>query len=86
MINSKDNQVEWASLMYELEDAREHLESLVNQMPEKGIIDEVDYSVDLGHVFAHLNRAWNTRHLKQQIPKEQWAEYSGFPNDLEPVG
>lgn len=86
MISNKENPVEWAALMYELEDARDHLENLAKAMAEAGAIDEIDYSVDLGHVFAHLNRAWNIRDLTHEIPDNEWRKLSAFPMDLEPVG
>lgn len=86
MINNKSNPVEWAMLVTELDEAREHLESLTNSMAEAGAIDETDYAVQLGHVFAHLNRAWNNRDLKGEMPEDEWAKSSQFPSDLEPVG
>ena len=85
MINSKEDPAEWAALMYELEDARDHLGDLVKQMLEAGAIDEAEYSVNLGHVFAHLNRAWNTRNLKQVSQESRQGSYSEYPTDLEPV-
>jgi hypothetical protein len=72
--------------MYELEDAREHLEDLVKRMLEAGTIDESIYSVDLGHVFAHLNRAWNTRDQEREYPESERDRFTRYPTDLEPVG
>ena len=43
MINIKTNPIEWSSLMYELEDAKEHLESLIIEMSKNGSIDEIEY-------------------------------------------
>ena len=86
MIDKEGNPVEWAMLLYELEDAREHLSSLVNQMNAAGGIDEVDYAVQLGHVFAHLNRGWNPRSLKGEIPDGEREKFTRFPDNLDPVG
>ena len=86
MINENESPVEWAMLLTELDDAKEHLESLIKSMTGAGIVDESEFSVQLGHVFAHLNRAWNSRDLKGQIGEEQWAIFSTFPKDLDPVG
>lgn len=85
MINSKDNPLEWSQLMYELEDAHEHLGRLVKDMHREGRIDVEAYAVDVAHVFAHLNRAWNTRDFVGEMSEKQQAQYRAFPNDLQPV-
>jgi hypothetical protein len=88
MLNYRDHPVAWAMLMYELDDASEHLESLINQMQVAGAIDEEDFAVQLGHVFAHLNRAWNGRDdetLADQTQEEHELR-SRFPPDLHPGG
>jgi hypothetical protein len=61
MITKKDNYAEWALLLYELEDAKEHLETLMQEMADDPEFDEVDYRIGLGHIYTHLNRAWNAR-------------------------
>lgn len=59
---SKDNApAAWATLMYELEDAQEHLTTLISEMSSEADYDEVNLRIDLAHVFAHLNRAWHLR-------------------------
>lgn len=86
MINQKNNYVGYAMLLTELDDAREHLEALVNEMKNSGSINESDFAVDLGHVYAHLNRAWHARNQTSEITSEQHATFSEFPRDLKPVG
>ena len=86
MINSSGHAVEWAALIAELDDAREHLEALIDAMVKAGAIDEAEYEVQLGHVCAHLNRAWNSRSLEGEISEKEWERYSQFPEDLRPVG
>lgn len=48
-------------LLYELADAHDHLGALLAQMQAAGDIDERDFAVQMGHVFAHLSRAWHGR-------------------------
>jgi hypothetical protein len=38
-------------LMYELEDAQEHLTSLISKMSSEPDYDEVNFRIDLAHVF-----------------------------------
>lgn len=88
VLTNAEHPVAWARLMYELADARQHLEALIDQMAAEGTIDESDFRVQLGHVFAHLNRAWHGRDDTQldEVSGELHAERSKFPGDLEPVG
>lgn len=85
MINSKDNPLEWSQLMHELEDAYEHLGDLIKEMEKDGRIDIEPYTIDVARVFAHLNRAWNSREFVGEMSEKQWEEYRSFPKDLEPI-
>lgn len=85
MINKEANPVEWAGLMYELEDTREHLAALIVDIEKDLEFDETDLRIQLGHVFFHLNRAWNRRDLNRNFSDEEWTLASKFPNDLEPI-
>jgi hypothetical protein len=86
MINAKNNPVEWAMLNYELDDAREHLETLLKEMSEADELTDDDFAAFLGHIFAHLNRAWNTRNVESELTSDQTDSMSQFPTDLKPVG
>jgi hypothetical protein len=80
--------VAWAAMTYELEDAAGHLAALLRRMAEDGDYGEPELRVDLGHVYAHLNRAWNSRHAQGDTARtpEAHAAWSRFPTDLDPVG
>jgi hypothetical protein len=83
VINNDQNPVQWAMLGYGLDDARKHLEALIDKM-SSGAIDETDFAIDLGHIYAHLNRTWNKRSDVDGIA--DFAAASEFPTDLRPVG
>jgi hypothetical protein len=86
MINAKQHPVGWAGLLTELDDAREHLQSLLDKMQKDGTIEASELAVELGHVYAHLNRAWHSRNQETEITEDQWPAFSAFPKDVEPVG
>jgi hypothetical protein len=89
MITSESNPVAWALFLHELSDAAEHLRNLIAQMAADGEMDEVDFSIQLGHAYAHLNRAWNGRNNPQATTNptdEERAILTCFPTDLQPVG
>lgn len=84
MIDKKLQPVEWAAFMYELEDAREHLEKLIKDVENIPDYGDPELRIDLGHVFAHLNRAW--RRSGWHVDDADWESVSQFPDDLMPVG
>lgn len=85
MINNEENPVAWTLLLDELEEAKEHLTELTVAM-QRGRLAESEFAVHMGHVYAHLNRAWNTHNQPSEIEKDQWDALSRFPKDLKPVG
>jgi predicted Zn-dependent protease len=85
MINKEQNHVGWTMLMYELDDAKEHLNNLIAEIQNDPEYDEARLRVDLGHVYSHLNRAWHRRDKRDDISETEWIEASKFPSDLEPI-
>lgn len=86
MITQEKQPVEWAMLVYEAADAHEHLGVLIDQLVSAGEVDEEDLRVQLGHVYAHLNRFWHARNLTGDRTQDEMAEHSTFPDDVPPVG
>lgn len=80
------NSAAWFLLVDSLIDAKEHLANLINEMELPEEFDEQDFSIQLGHIYAHLNRAWNARHVEQGINSESWDSLSQFPMDIKPIG
>jgi hypothetical protein len=85
MINKEKNPVEWAMLMYELEEVQEHLANLISDLDSDPEYDEINLRIDLGHIYSHLNRVWHCRHLTKELSDTEWELASQFPTDLEPV-
>jgi len=85
MLNDAEHPVAWAMLMWELTDAHEHLGKLIAEMGE---LDDAEYAIDLGHVFAHLNRAWHGRNHTEldHLSESERIEHSKFPVDLPAYG
>lgn len=86
MISASQDDVAWTSLVSELDEAKEHLEKLVDEMVKQGRMDDDEFAVQMGHVYAHLNRAWHSRNQTGEITQEPWDTYSDFPKDLRTVG
>ena len=86
MLSRAENPVAWTMLLIEMEEAHEHLRELLAQLRPQGPIDDYEFAVHLGHVYAHLNRAWHARHQVTEITEAQWEPFSQFPVDVRPVG
>lgn len=86
MINPKDNPLGWSSFLYELADAHEHLGNLLKEVSANPEFDEEELRIDLGHVYAHLNRAWFRRNVPDDFPESEWERASQFPTDVPPIG
>ena len=85
MIKKDKSPVQWAAFMYELEDAKEHLERLILDLESDPDFDEINLRIDLGHVYSHLNRAWFQRNTELDCSKpEEFEKASQFPIDLDP--
>jgi hypothetical protein len=57
MINRDHNPVGWVMLLDEMEAAHGHLGNLIKELSSNKEYGEPELRVDLGHVYAHLNRA-----------------------------
>ncbi len=85
MINRKDNPIAWAMLLSDLEDAHDHLRDLIKEISAESEYGEPELRIDLGHVYAHLNRAWHRRLKSEDFTDSEWEAAGAFPDDLEPV-
>ncbi len=81
VITSNDNPVEWALLVHDLDDAREHLVDLLaaSNSPD---FDETEFGIQLAHIYSHLNRAWNGRTHAGNRSDADFQRFSEFPKDL----
>ena len=85
MINRTGNPIGWSMLLSDLEDAHEHLGNLIRDISADVEYGEPELRIDLGHVYAHLNRAWRRRVIPDDFSDSEWVTAGAFPNDLEPV-
>jgi hypothetical protein len=57
MIQRDEAPIAWAQFTQELDDARNHLATLLGEMNADPDYDEEILRIDLGHISVHLNRA-----------------------------
>lgn len=86
MISQNNTPVAWAMFLDELDDASEHLAEMIDDLANDVDYDEENFRIALGHIYAHLNRAWNNRHTaSDEYDSNTWFEARQFPDDLEPL-
>jgi hypothetical protein len=85
MIDPKHNPVEWALFIDELSEAHEHLGALISKLGSEPDDDEEQFRVDMGHLMAHLNRAWARRNCARALTDEEWEQFREYPQDLPPI-
>ncbi|WP_129587802.1 hypothetical protein [Herbaspirillum robiniae] len=85
VITKENAPIGWTLLMSELEDAKEHLSTLIEDMRRDPAYGAANLRIDLGHVFSHLNRAWHRRDIREDLSEVEWKKASQFPSDIEPI-
>ena len=85
MINARDNPIEWGLLLQELTEAHEHLGDTLKRLGSDPAYGDPDFAVDMGHIAAHLNRAWARRGIARELTDEEWEAFRNFPGDLTPI-
>lgn len=85
MIDKESNPIEWAMFMYELEDASEHLTTLIDKLSTSPNFSEDELKIHIAHIYSHLNRAWHFRNTTAQPTELQTYTAGKFPTDIEPI-
>ena len=83
MIDKNAEPEAWAMFATELEDAADALAALLREIERDGYGDP-ELRIGLGHVYAHLNRAWHSRDASASAAldptDEQHEAWSQFPD------
>ena len=64
--------------MWELEDAKEHLSTLIEDMIQDPEYDNANFRIELGHVFSQLNRACHRRDIREDLTDVEWGKQANF--------
>lgn len=79
-----------ASIVYDLSDAKEEIDSLLDLFdPTSEDVDEEMLNVGMAHLYFHINSAWNKRKLTDEqlslIGGEDDSRLGEFPLDITPL-
>jgi hypothetical protein len=78
-----------ALIAYDLTDAQEQLNEIVERFTPDAEIDENDLRVWFAHLYGHINSAWNARHCstedRDSANGKQLDKWKQFPTDIDPI-
>ena len=74
------------SLLFNLHEAQEHIDSIVKHLQYDDAYDEGNLAVDMQHLYHHINFAWNTRNESEQATDEcsdeNFQKWRQFPTNI----
>jgi hypothetical protein len=73
-------------ILYNLKEASMQLFSIIKQLEENSTYDLGAYSVDMQHLYHHINTAWNsrdsTKEESQICTESDFEKWRRFPPDI----
>lgn len=74
-------------ILTDLKEALKELEQMIREIEKDGDFDFDRYSVEMQHIYYHINKAWNLRKEDNETirncSKNKFFEWSKFPNDFD---
>ena len=74
-------------IIYNLKEASESLERIIHDFKNDLDYDKEEYSIDMQHIYHHLNTAWNSRFSTSdqsiKCSDEDFRTWRQFPNDID---
>lgn len=74
-------------VLFHLREAKEQLDSMIAEIPSDPEYDIGEFRVEMGHVYHHLNTAWNGRDQTDEQFKKctdvDFARFRRFPQDAD---
>ena len=74
-------------VLWNLKEAAEAIEEIVRDMEADPDYTDVELSVDLTHLYHHVNTAWNARHASEsqiaECSEDDFRRWRAFPADID---
>jgi hypothetical protein len=76
---------EW--VLFHLKEALEEIEDTIKEIESEPEYDDPEFLVAMGHLYHHVNTAWNSRHCSDQEAEESsevnFSKWRQFPTDVD---
>lgn len=71
-------------VLFHLEEAKEALGALINEINNDQEYEIGNFTVDLQHLYWHINSSWNGKHksMGDDFTEQEIESYREFPKDL----
>lgn len=73
-------------IIYNLKESLESLVSIIENIEKNEEYENGEYSVDMQHLYHHLNTAWNARNTSklesEECSEENFGKWREFPSDI----
>ncbi|HEX6993788.1 MAG TPA: hypothetical protein VF339_06535 [Gammaproteobacteria bacterium] len=80
-------QLNKAYILFQLREAAESIRTLIQEIEDDPDYDIGAYTVDMMHLYHHVNTAWNARYSTKEesdaCSEEDYERWRRYPNDLE---
>jgi hypothetical protein len=74
-------------ILYNLKEAKEQLDEVLLELENNSEYDFGEFSVDIQHLYHHVNTAWNSKYSTKQesseCSEEHFNQWRKFPNDID---
>ena len=76
-------------ILFHLREAEEELARTIAALEAKADYEEIEFEIAMGHIYNHLNTAWNSRRAESeriaQCSEQDFYAWRAFPSDM-PMG
>ena len=71
-------------ILFHLREAQAELSDTIKRLESTPPEDDAEFRVAIGHLYTHLNTAWNSRHATdaQTVNDEEYSGWREFPTDI----
>ena len=73
--------------LFQLKEAQEAIAQTIAAMEKELDYEEADLEVDIGHIYHHINTAWNARNESTskttECADDDFARWRQFPKDID---
>ncbi len=73
--------------LYNLKEAKEQLDEILLELENNSEYDFGEFSVDIQHLYHHINTAWNAQNSSEKESNEcsevNFNKWRKFPNDID---
>jgi hypothetical protein len=72
---------------FHLKEAQEAIQQLIVDLEQNPDYDDVEFRIDIAHLYNHINTAWNARDVADEetseLTDDLFYQWRAFPTDID---